>query len=627
MELLESRNLLSAGGLTARYVPPVVISQNSAIVQPLMDAFYEADGARLPLRYSIVADTNASLFARPPVTLMPGLLVVSAAGDASGSAELTLRATDPQGQTADCTVTVEVQTTTDNPPTAPRDTSGRATEADSAAAVPTIKSILQQWEYYPDAAATDAAGDVFVYAGYENSILKIESGTGDVTTLATLSSSCWVGGIAADAAGNVYIADTGESLILKVDLQGSISTIAGTPGYGGAGYDGDGGQATSAKLNGPTGVAVDALDDIFIADTGNNCIREVNAATGVISTIAGNGSPYYLGDNGPATEAGLNGPMAVATDAAGNVFIADTGNNVIRKVDRAGIITTVAGSGAYGFGGEGEPATSQDVELAGPMGLALDAAGNVFVADTGNNCIREVNLSAGVSSAVITSVAGKGTEPYGFYGDDGPAAQALLCWPTAVATDREGNLYIVDVGNGTIREVTGAAAPLVTLTSSAIAAAYGQDLTFTATVGPPSSSSDSISGTATFYDGTDPIGWAPLSSGQATFSTASLPSPLSLGTHAITARYSGDDYHAEGVSNPLSVSVNSLITLTAGPSPATEGRSVTVTAGLPFGAIGTVSFQDNGVTVSSDQLAADLTRSRALQFDNGAGNNGSWLSP
>ena len=224
---------------------------------------------------------------------------------------------------------------------------------------------------------------------------------------------------------------------------GLISTVAGN---GVCGFSGDGYAATSAELNAPTAVAIDAAGDLFIADSGNDVIREVNSSTGLITTVAGNGTDGYSGDGYAATGAEFNFPNAVAVDAAGDVFIADSGNNVIREVDLStGLITTVAGNGTCGYSGDGGPATS--AELSYPTGVAVDAKGDLFIADSGNNVVREVTSSTGL----ITTVAGNGTG--GYSGDGYAATSAQLDDPTGVAVDAAGHIFIADSSNGAIREV------------------------------------------------------------------------------------------------------------------------------------------------------------------------------
>jgi sugar lactone lactonase YvrE len=221
---------------------------------------------------------------------------------------------------------------------------------------------------------------------------------------------------------------------------GIITTVAGN---GIPGYSGDGGPATSASLSGPSGVVVDATGNLLIADSSNYRIRRVDASTGIITTVAGNGIRGFSGDGGPATSASLS-PIGVAVDATGNLFIADTGNHRIRRVDEStGIITTVAGNGIRGFSGDGGPATSASLNY--PTGVAVDGSGNLFIADAANNRIRWVDASTGI----ITTVAGNGMPDYS--GDGGPATSASLNGPSGVVVDAAGNLFIADNDNKRIR--------------------------------------------------------------------------------------------------------------------------------------------------------------------------------
>ncbi len=207
-------------------------------------------------------------------------------------------------------------------------------------------------------------------------------------------------------------------------------------------------------MSGPYDVAVDSAGNLFIADFFNNRIRKVSAS-GIITTVAGDGNQGFNGDGGPATSAALSGPHGVAVDASGNLFFADSGS-LIRKVSASGIITTVAGTGNQGFNGNGGPATS--AWLYGPGGVAVDASGNLFIADSGNGRIRRVS-----ASGIITTAAGNGTN--GFSGDGGPATSAAFAEPQGVALDTSGNLFIADFNNNLIREVSAsvtAAAPSIT---------------------------------------------------------------------------------------------------------------------------------------------------------------------
>ena len=265
-------------------------------------------------------------------------------------------------------------------------------------------------------------------------------------------------GIAADGQGNIYIADTENHRIRKVDPEGIITTFAGT---GEEGFGGDGGPATEAKLDWPSGVAVDAEGNVYIADQENERIRKVDS-DGLITTFAGSGSYNFRGDEDgiPAVEASLNWPTGVAVDAQGNVYIADSYNNLIRKVGSDGLITTIAGSGrVFGFFeepdeddiGDGCPAT--DAKLDWPIGVAVDAEGNVYVADVGHDRVRK--LTGTGTEYIITTFAGTGEEgdEGGHIGDGGSAAEARLSAPRGVAVDDRGHVYIADTGNNRIREV------------------------------------------------------------------------------------------------------------------------------------------------------------------------------
>jgi sugar lactone lactonase YvrE len=271
------------------------------------------------------------------------------------------------------------------------------------------------------------------------------SGDGGAATLADVNLPQ---GVALDGAGNLYIADTANNRIRRVDVfTGIITTVAGT---GAQGYAGDGGAATQAEFNQPQGIAADAQGNLYIGDTGNNVVRKINAATGVIATLAGTGAQGYAGDGGLATAAKLNLPTALAVDAAGDVYIADTGNNRIRRVNAAnGLITLYAGNGATVYNGDGVQATQ--TALSAPRGLVLDAQNNLYLSDTGHNLVREVSASTGI----LQILSGNPLQPGGYSGDNGPALNAELNGPTGLALDANGNLYIADTLNARIRQIVG----------------------------------------------------------------------------------------------------------------------------------------------------------------------------
>lgn len=277
-------------------------------------------------------------------------------------------------------------------------------------------------------------------------------------------------GVCVDGNGDVYIADTQNNVIRKVStLTGVITTVAGS---GSPGSSGNGGQATSARLSSPQDVAVAPNGDLYIADTGNNEIRKVTAGTGVITTYAGTGSPGSSGNGGAAGSARLRSPSGVALDGAGNLYIADQGNNEIREVAAGtGIITRVAGTGSQGSSGDGGSATS--AKLRSPYDVAVAPNGDLYIADQGNNEIRKVTASTGV----ISRYAGTGSP--GYSGDGGPATSAQLQHPAAVVLADNGDLYVTDTRNNVVRKI----------------AAGGGRITTVAGTGAPGSAGDGGPGT------------------------------------------------------------------------------------------------------------------------------------
>ena len=297
----------------------------------------------------------------------------------------------------------------------------------------------------PRGLAVDGGGNIYI-ADWGNNRLRKISGS-NITTAAGNGLTSYSGdsgmavqaqlnapnGVAVDAAGNLYVADTLNNAVRQITPKGVITTFAGT---GTAGFSGDGSAANKAQLNAPQGVAVDTSGNVYIADSGNYRVRVVGT-NGNISTFAGNGSPGSGGDGGAAASATFYLPSAVAVDKAGNVYIADYEVGVVRKVTN-GNITTVAGNGGTGFSGDGGPATS--AQLNGPSALTLDPAGNLYIATLGDSRVRMVS-----TNGVISTIAGNGSD--GYTGEGQPATLAELAAPTGVAADASGNVFISMSGN------------------------------------------------------------------------------------------------------------------------------------------------------------------------------------
>ncbi len=553
-------------------------------------------------------------------------------------------------------------------------------------------------------AAPVAPATVGIINTYAGTGVSGYSGDGGSATSALLNTPS---GVALDGAGNLYVADTGNNVIRKITPQGIISTIAGN---GTAGYQGNN-QSNPAlmEFNAPQTVTVDAAGNLYIADTGNQVVRKLTASTGVLTTIAGNGAASgngdgkgtYSGDNGLATAAGLNLPYAVAFDPSGNMYIADSGNNRIRKVDTAGIITTYAGNGTPGYSGDKYLATAAHLNT--PSGVATDAAGNVYIADTQNGAIRKVNSSTGIIISIALTNAGY------VLNSSGSPVPAQIYAPIGIAVDGKGNVYFadyyymwiediqsnlaildylgtptrqgdvsasqpqtvendgnlpltivsitpdanaqvasttcslssqlavnsdctinaefaptvsgnplvanIDVDGQTVNspldiELIGDATPVnsttVTLTSSLNPSNYGNSVTFTATV-TTGANTGALTGTVTFYDGSTVLqSNATLTSGVATYS---IPS-LTVGTHSITAAYSGDSGHFASTSTAVSQVVREATStaLSSSSNPSALGGSVTFTATVSApggGGItpdGTILFSDGTTPLATVNL-------------------------
>ncbi|MFZ0692394.1 MAG: Ig-like domain repeat protein [Acidobacteriaceae bacterium] len=603
--------------------------------------------------------------------------------------------------------------------------------------------------YLPSGVAVDGTENLYIADSHHNRIREViaaGASAGTITTVAGDGSAGYdatatvaistslnqPGGVAIDGAGNLYIADTNNNVIREVNLTtGSIATVAGT---GAPGYTGDGGAATAATLNSPEGIAVDAAGDLYIADTDNNAVREVIAATGKIATIAGDGTgvPGFSGDAGLAIHAKLDAPYAVALDYAGNLYVADSGNNRVRQVNTAGNINTYAGNGTPAYLGDGGAATS--AELYSPLGVACDPAGNVYIADARNYVVRKVNAVSGVITTIAGTNAdddyidGKSDFSYGngqsgdAFSGGGIATGAGIYAPYGIAVDASGNLLIAEYFDHLIRKVNADAATLffspelwqnqvsspenqkvendgnealtfsaiapdpnaavassgttcsasssvavdaqcvvaaefaptstanplpnplvgnvnlvgnpadspldisivgealglngavVTLSSSLNPAPYGQTVTLNVSVKQdPNSTKGTPTGTVTFSDTfqgtTNPLGTAQTlnSSGNASLQLTTL----AVGTHVITANYSGDTYYSAAASNPLSQVVQEQVTVTVASSSSNDTSAygstviftatVAVSGGIPVS--GSVSFYNGATYMGSGTLS------------------------
>jgi sugar lactone lactonase YvrE len=575
--------------------------------------------------------------------------------------------------------------------------------------------IFAQWAslYLPMGGAADAAGNLFIADSNNHRIRRIDGNTQIISTVAGDGTPGFGGDggpatsamldvpadVKLDGAGNLYIADSANQVVRMVNAAtGIIQTIAGIGGR--AGYSGDGGPATQALLANPDGIAFDGDHALYISDTCNNVIRKVDLATGIITTVVGTGTAGFSGDGGPATAGQLNYPWGIALGSDGSLYIADLLNNRIRKLSPAGILSTIAGTGELGFAGDNGPATAALLNV--PAGVAVDVAGNVFIADSGNSLVREVNVSTGVIATHSGNLSGY-SDGYGAVlnggGFDGPYAlffdgsgnlyvsdmfhqeirivpaadvnlvyspmrEGLVSPPQAVIIENDGNAVLdfstlqtvsyseldpatttcqvsqslaigascnlgvesaptttgnylygkltveSNAANGpdSVTLLTDALAvdpTVVALTASQNPAVLGAVVTFTASVA--TSGSTTPTGSVTFSDGTANLGTAVLGgTAVATFSTTAL----AVGSHSVTAVYSGDDQNAAATSSPLIEVVQQPTTtsLTASPNPAVLATSVTFAATVagPAGATivpaGTVTFLDGSTTIGAGAL-------------------------
>lgn len=445
-------------------------------------------------------------------------------------------------------------------------------------------------------------------------------------TLATSVPLLLPSAIAFDSGGNLYIAETGNNVVRKVDGAGFISTFAGT---GAQGYDGDGAQAASSLLDSPQGLAISATS-LYIADTHNHRIRKVDLQTGIVTTIAGSATTGATGDNGLASSATMDRPVALALDSKNNLFIADSGSHRIRRVDaNTGMITTVAGSGTQGY--EGENALAVTALLDSPQGIAVDAVGNIYLADTHNHRIRRIDAATGL----ISTLAGTGV--FGYAGDSASSTTVRLALPQGLSVDSQGNIYFADTQNHRLRRIDGTTGVITAFAGDGTQEFAGDGKTPTSasldnprfTALSPSSlvtttdtgnqrvrqisgdsiqtiaglgtsvpvklsingdavifygsgkltaildSATAVTGKVTFMDqyaglsGVSTV--VPISSNAAVLDTTGLPA----GVHTLTASYGGDPTHAAAQSADFSLSINQLpLTVIVAPSSLSYGEAI-----------------------------------------------------
>jgi trimeric autotransporter adhesin len=468
----------------------------------------------------------------------------------------------------------------------------------------------------PFAVAVDFQGNLFISDFSKDVVRRVDATTHVVTTVTGNGTAGYAGdfgpaasgvlhspsGLSFDAAGSLYIADSGNDAVRKIDpATGQISTFAGN---GVAAYSGDGGLASSASLHTPEDVALNDENSLFISDSANNALRRIDATSFVITSAAGNGSAGSTGNGGLAVNALLSGPDAVAVNTAGDVYIADNANNVIRKISADGKnITAVAGTGVAGFSGDGGPATSAKVNS--PQGLAVDSAGNLYIADSANNVFRKVSAS----TQNVTTLAGdKVGNAAGYTGDSGAATSALLHTPTHPALDAAGNIYFSDSANGVVRKIAGVA-PVAFASTNVSSASAAQDVTIanngTAALvisGLTLPADYNLSGadtTCTASTSLAPAASCVLGIVFAPTATGALNETLTvtdnLGTQIINLSGTG-----------LAVPIVTTTTLTVPSPPLVSGQAVVLTATVaptPTGSsTGTVSFFDGATLLGTSNV-------------------------
>jgi len=413
----------------------------------------------------------------------------------------------------------------------------------------------------PGGLAFDTAGNLY-FAETANHVVRCISPAGILTIIAGTSVQGFSGdggaatsalldspaSVAVDAAGDVLIADSHNHRMRRVDaVSGVITTIAGT---GIAGTSPNGTLATSAEMDLPLALAFDAAQNLYFADARTHLVERIDHATGLLTTVAGNGIQGYAGDGGLATAASIDSPSGIALDAAGDLFLADTHNQRVRRVDAVtGVITTVAGTGQPGFSGDSAAASGAALSL--PRGLAMDGAGNLFVVDSRNQRIRRVDAGTGL----ITTIAGEGTQTYA--GDGGAAVAASLDTPRAVAISPANLPTLSDTGNERIRQVS-AAGIISTIgglgsTTGGTLNLAGPSVTLYGTGSVTATLvASAATGSVTFFDGGATLVSVAMAGNVASFATSGLAARV----HSLRATYPGDASHSAAQSGVFSLTVS-----------------------------------------------------------------------
>ncbi len=497
----------------------------------------------------------------------------------------------------------------------------------------------------PINSVVDSAGNIFIADQYNLRVREVVKATGNIITVAGSGGGGQLGGytgdggqataaqlsnvsaLALDGKGNLFIGDFTNHVVRAVDLtSGIITTVAGKPGVG-APYVpavSDGQLATSIQLGNPAALAVDNLGNLLIADSADHVVLKVDMTTHTIRAVAGNGTTStsdggVSGDGGQASLAQLNSPRGLAVDGQGNLFISDMLAMNVRKVDQAtGVISTVAGIAGFAYySGDGGPASA--AKLYTPQGIAVDGQGNLYIADTANNRIREVVKATGI----INTVVGNGT--LGFSGDGGNPLAAQLNNPQGIAVDSQGNLYVSDTQNQRIRAVTFSAPTTVGTTTSLstnnASAVYGQVVAFTATVSPSAASGLTPGGTVQFVvDGLNYGAPVALSQGRASVSV----SGLGAGVHTVGASYAGDSNFGTSAASNLSQSLSKAVLVVK--ANAASGRAGNPLPALTSSYSGFVNGDTAAVltsvpTVSTTATTASLAGAYPISVSGGAAKN------